>query len=323
MRLGTITLPDAANRRAAALIAGDCVLDLATAGELLAAAGHPIDREALPLLKGGVTSGAWYAPEGLALARTIAAGESRIIEPATHPLSAVAVGPPVPAPRTFLATGRNYMDHVREGQRIWAARGKKVETAAFPTAFVKLATSIITDGEAIVLPPGVENVDYEIELAVVIGKPAFRVPIEQALDHVAGYTICNDLGARKIQHAEMEHQIGIVLSKNFPTFAPLGPWLVTADEVGDPQSLDLRLTVNGETRQQASTSDMIFPVARLVSYWSQVGLAPGDIISTGTPAGVAVGRPDPGPFYLRDGDVVAAEISRVGTLRNPVRRAPE
>lgn len=231
----------------------------------------------------------------------------------------VRIGPPVPCPSKFIAAGRNYMDHLREGQRIWKERGKDIQKASFPTAFAKFSSAIIGDGDCIVVPSGVENVDYEIELVVVIGEPALNVSREEALRHAAGYTICNDVASRKIQIAEMEHQIGIVLAKNFPTFAPLGPWMVTSDEIADPQHLDIELRVNGDTRQHANTSDMIFSVAELISYWSQLGLQTGDMITTGTPSGVALARPNPADFYLQDGDRIEASIERIGTLRNVVK----
>ena len=225
----------------------------------------------------------------------------------------------MPRPGKIIAVGRNYLDHVREGQQVWAARGRKVEIPKFPSAFGKFPSSICAPNSPIVIAPGVEAVDYEVELAVVIGSAAHQVSVEVALSHVAGYTICNDIGARRIQLAEMEQQIGIVLAKNFPTFAPLGPWLVTTDEIPDPQQLAISLRVNCEIRQDAHTRDMIFSVAALVSYWSQTGLEPGDVISTGTPAGVALGRAEPERFYLRAGDIVSARIEGIGELTNPVQ----
>jgi 2-keto-4-pentenoate hydratase/2-oxohepta-3-ene-1,7-dioic acid hydratase in catechol pathway len=224
--------------------------------------------------------------------------------------------PPVLRPGKIIATGRNYMDHVREGQELWAKRGKTVAIPTFPTAFAKYPSSLAAHEAPIVIPPGFDDVDYEIELAVVIGKAVRDVDEANALDCVAGYTICNDVGARGIQRKEMEQQIGIVLAKNFPTFAPMGPWLATADEIPDPQNLELRLTVDGDVRQHASTSDMIFPVRHLISYFSRMGLYPGDIIITGTPSGVALARENPAAYYLRPGQVVAVEIERIGTLRN-------
>ncbi len=310
MKLGTIASPGTDLWRAAAYLPGNRVLNLAAAAVVL---GEPAG-----ILVTGVENGAWLGEEGRALARKILAASDPVLAPATYDLAAIRIGPPVPRPRSFIAAGRNYGDHLREGQRIWAERGKKVEKAEFPTAFVKLASAIIPHGDAIRIPEGVDCVDYEIELVAVIGKPAFGVSVARALDYVAGYTICNDVGARRIQRYEMEHQIGLTLSKNFPSFAPLGPWMTTADEIPDPQTLDIRMTVNGETRQHANTSDMIFAVADLVSYWSRVGLQPGDMITTGTPSGIALARPNPELFYLKPGDVAEAAIAGIGALRNPV-----
>jgi len=190
---------------------------------------------------------------------------------------------PVARPGKIIAVGRNYMDHVREGQEIWAKRGRNVETPTFPTAFAKFPSSMCGPYDDVLLPEGHDDIDYEVELAVVIGERALNTSSQTALDHVAGYMICNDLAARAIQRKEMEAQIGITLAKNFPTFAPMGPWLTTPDDVGDPQSLRLVLEVDGDVRQDASTSGMMFPVAELIAYWSRVGLERGDIIITGTP----------------------------------------
>jgi 2-keto-4-pentenoate hydratase/2-oxohepta-3-ene-1,7-dioic acid hydratase in catechol pathway len=323
MRLGTFRREGEQNWRSAAFLWGARVLDLAVAADALRARGQALDGAAVARLTHGAANGTWLDQAGLALVRAIMAAERDWPAPAIAPETKIKIGPPVPRPRTFIAAGRNYMDHLREGQKIWAARGKKVEQASFPTAFIKLSSSIVAQGDPILLPLGVEDVDYEIELVAVIGRPAYRVSESDALDYVAGYTICNDIGARRIQRAEMEHQIGIVMAKNFKSFAPLGPWLVTADEIPDPQALDVRLTVDGEERQHASTADMIFSVAKLVSYWSSLGLEPGDMITTGTPAGVALARPDPAPFYLKDGNRVEASIERIGTLANRVQQARE
>jgi 5-carboxymethyl-2-hydroxymuconate isomerase len=313
MKLGTFRRDGTSPWRSAARLDDGRVLDLAVAA--VASGEDPA------IFTAGAGDGSWLNREGLARVRRILASPAAALDTAAHDPAHVAIGPPVPRPYSFIAAGRNYGDHLREGQRIWAERGKKVERAAHPTAFVKLGSAIIADGEAIRIPRGVDNVDYEIELVAVIGHPAFEVTRDAALDYVAGYTICNDVGARRIQRFEMEHQIGLTLSKNFPSFAPLGPWLVTADEIPDPQILDIELKVNGESRQKANTADMIFPIAELVSYWSRVGLQPGDMITTGTPAGVALARPEPARFYLKPGDIVEATIERIGTLRNPVAAA--
>ena len=226
---------------------------------------------------------------------------------------------PVARPGKIIAVGRNYMDHVREGQEIWAKRGRKVEVPTFPTAFAKFPSSICGPYDEVIIPEGHDDIDYEVELAVVIGEPVKDVPRERALDCVAGYMICNDLAARGIQRREMEAQIGITLAKNFPTFAPMGPWLTTSDDVGDPQALQVTLEVDGDVRQDANTSDMIFPVDELIAYWSRVGLRRGDILITGTPSGVALARENPEEYYLRSGQLVVARIEKLGEIRNRMR----
>ncbi|MEX0923479.1 MAG: fumarylacetoacetate hydrolase family protein [Rhodovibrionaceae bacterium] len=261
---------------------------------------------------------AWLTPEGLGLLAQLDAGHTDLdLSPAD--LGAWRLGPPVPCPGKIVAVGRNYMDHVREGQEIWKKRGKTVEIPKFPSAFAKFPSSLTGPRDEIPLPEGLDDVDYEIELAVVIGSPALNVAKEDALGHVAGYAICNDVAARGIQRREMEAQIGITLAKNFPGFAPLGPWLTTADVVDDPQNLRVTLEVDGEVRQDANTSDMMFSVAELIAYWSPMGLEPGDILITGTPSGVALAREEPDKYYLRSGQLVTARIEGLGELRNPVR----
>ena len=320
MRLGTFTAPPSTRLRPAVFLDGDIVVDLLAAAERwrgeLASEGL---RDPLRTLE-ECADGAWLSHKGVAFVRTLMLSEARSTDkPDRLPRASIRIGPPIARPGKFIAAGRNYGAHLRESQAIWAARGRKVEGATFPTAFVKLSSAIIATDECIVIPPQVEAVDYEIELVVVIGQAAHNVPLDGALDYVAGYTICNDVGARHIQKQEMEQQIGLTMSKNFPSFAPLGPWMVTADEIPDPQSLSLTLRVNNGVRQQANTQDMIFNVAALVSYWSRLGLAPGDMISTGTPSGVALAMPEPEKYYLKPGDVVEATIERIGTLRNIVR----
>lgn len=272
---------------------------------------------ALPVALSDPFGNRWLAPEGLA---RLAEVEARMDESGAAPADPAEwrFGPPVPRPGKIIAAGRNYMDHVREGQEIWAKRGRKVEIPQFPTAFAKFPSSLTGPYDPLCIPEGINDLDYEIELAVVIGTAALNVTAERALEHVAGYAVCNDAGVRGIQRREMEAQIGIVLAKNFPGFAPMGPWLTTADSVGDPQALQLTLEVDGDVRQDANTADMMFPVAELIAYWSRTGLQAGDILITGTPSGVALARDEPGKYYLRSGQTVVARIEKLGELRNPV-----
>jgi 2-keto-4-pentenoate hydratase/2-oxohepta-3-ene-1,7-dioic acid hydratase in catechol pathway len=317
VRLGFVTTASDPRLRAVAYPEPSGVLDLAAAAERLR------DAHVAALCSGDLHDHAWLTESGLAHIQQLLQRraelptdcEAWLVPDAVHP------APPVPRPGKFIAVGRNYADHLRESQEIWAASGHEVLQPSFPTAFTKYTTSLIGDGAAIVIPDGVDWIDYEIELVVVIGKPAKDVTAATALRHVAGYTICNDIGARRIQRAEMAQQVGIVMAKNFPTFAPLGPMFVSADEIPDPQALDLRLTVNGDMRQEANTRDMIFGVAELIAYFSRLGLEVGDMITTGTPAGVALARPEPERFYLQPGDLVAASIEGLGTLNNVVSAA--
>jgi len=281
--------------------------------EIAVAAGIELDNDLIDPLRHD-----WLQPDNLhRLAEMFAAGATDSIKPLD--IREWQLAEPVPRPGKIIAVGRNYMDHVREGQEIWARRGRKIEIPEFPSAFAKFATSLCGPHDDIIIPEGLNDIDYEIELAVVIGKPALNVSEEQALSHVAGYTICNDFATRGIQRREMEAQIGITLSKNFPTFAPMGPWFTSADAIGDPQSLQLTLEVDGDVRQHANTADMIFPVKKLIAYWSRVGLETGDILITGTPSGVALARENPQEFFLRRGQLVVARIEKLGELRNRMR----
>ena len=207
---------------------------------------------------------------------------------------------PVPRPGKILAVARNYPAHADEQQ---AARPEE------PVLFLKASSAVIGSGDEIVLPRASREVDYEGELAVVIGRAAHEVPPLHALEYVAGYTVANDVSARDWQGVRGQHFIG----KSFDGFAPLGPCLVTADEIPDPQDLALCTRVSGETLQSARTKEMSFPVAELIAFASQITtLEPGDVLLTGTPAGVGKARKP--PRWLRDGDVVEVEIERIGVL---------
>jgi len=208
-------------------------------------------------------------------------------------------------PGKIVAIGLNYMDHVRESG---------AEPPAKPLVFTKFTTSLIGDGEEIRIPKGLtERVDWEVELAVVIDRDARNVSEADALSYVRGYTVANDVSARDLQFADVQW----VRAKSLDTFCPLGPVLVTADEIPDPQALRLICRVNGEVMQDANTDLMIFGVAELISFCSRsFTLEPGDVILTGTPWGC-------GEFMepkrsLAAGDVVECEIEGIGTLRNPV-----
>ncbi len=223
-----------------------------------------------------------------------------------RPIERPALAAPVPRPGKIVAIGRNYREHAEEGGR---------EVSAEPIIFAKYPTSVVGP-EAVVSWRAslTAKVDYEAELAVVIGRRAREVPESDALDVVLGYTCLNDVSARDLQFGDGQYTRG----KSLDTFCPMGPELVTTDEIPDPQRLGIRCIVNGEVRQSSTTAMMVFPVAELVAFASRAfTLEPGDVIATGTPAGVGhFAKP---PRYLGDGDEMAVEIDGIGTLRNTCR----
>jgi 2,4-diketo-3-deoxy-L-fuconate hydrolase len=215
------------------------------------------------------------------------------------------LGCPLAGIGKIVCIGLNYTDHAEE---------VKMALPKEPTLFIKANSAISGPADPIARPRGAVKLDYEVELVAVIGRAARGVDEGRALRHVAAYCLMNDVSERAFQ---MEHGGGTTKGKSCDTFAPIGPWLVTADEIADPQALGLWTTVNGERRQQGSTRDMVFPVRQLVSYVSRfMSLQPGDLLSTGTPAGVGHGaRP---PRYLDDGDAVGMGIDGLGTQQHRV-----
>ncbi len=219
-------------------------------------------------------------------------------------LDSVVLGPPVPDPDKIVCLGLNYRDHAEEAG---------LDLPVAPMLFAKFRNSLIGPEDSIVVPAVTERVDYEAELAVVVGRRATRIASEDALDHVAGVMAFNDVSARDLQLQTSQWTAG----KALDTFAPCGPAIVSLDEIDDLQRLAVRTRVNGRTVQDGNTADMIFPVAETIAWLSSVmTLEPGDIIATGTPAGVGFKR-EP-PVLLVHGDVVEVEIDGIGSLRNPV-----
>jgi 2-keto-4-pentenoate hydratase/2-oxohepta-3-ene-1,7-dioic acid hydratase in catechol pathway len=220
----------------------------------------------------------------------------------TVPLSSVQLLSPLLRPPRIFCVGLNYQDHATES---------KMVVQAVPTIFMKLASAITGPDGDIVLPANSTQPDYEAELAVVIGQSAKNVTRDNWRECVFGYTILNDVSARDVQLATSQWTLG----KSFPTFCPIGPWVVTADELTDPHSLDVTLTIGGETLQQANTRDLIFDIPAVLGYISAiVPLEPGDIVSTGTPQGVGLGRTP--QRWMRPGEEVAIEVSGIGRLVN-------
>jgi 2-keto-4-pentenoate hydratase/2-oxohepta-3-ene-1,7-dioic acid hydratase in catechol pathway len=224
------------------------------------------------------------------------------------PRASIRLVAPVPRPRKVICIGLNYRDHAAEAGLPIPER---------PLFFSKFPTSVVGPGDAIEIPPGSVQVDYEAELGVVIGRRARMVSRERALDHVLGYTNVNDVSARDFQFADGQWQRG----KSPDTFCPMGEAIVSPDEVGDPHNLAIRLRVNGKTLQDSRTDQLVFGVDVLISFLSQtITLEPGDLIATGTPPGVGFARKP--PIFLQAGDEVEVEIEGLGILRNGVR-APE
>lgn len=220
------------------------------------------------------------------------------------PLAAARLRAPIPRPGKIVCVGRNYAEHAREF-------GSEAPTQ--PIFFLKSNNTICGPGEPVMLPPNSNQVDYEAELAVVIARGGKNIPEAEAYEHIAGYMIMNDVTARDMQAQDKQWFRG----KSCDTFAPTGPWIVTRDEVPDPHSLRISLTLNGQTMQDSSTSHMIFNVPYLVSYLSQtLTWEVGDILSTGTPEGVGAHRTP--PVFLKPGDTVSITVERIGTLTNPV-----
>jgi 2-keto-4-pentenoate hydratase/2-oxohepta-3-ene-1,7-dioic acid hydratase in catechol pathway len=288
MKLATFTHGGATR---VGVVTGEAVVDLA-------AAAASLPRDLIGFLEAG--------PAALEAARRAeASGRARL------PLASVALRAPVLRPPKFLAIGLNYADHIAE------ARPAGYEAPTHPIFFNKQSTCAIGHGEAIHVPRASHRVDYEGELAFVIGRRCRHVPRERAHEVVAGFTICNDVSVRDWQRRTPTMTMG----KSFDTHGPLGPWLVTPDEVGDPHALGIRTWVNGELRQDGNTKQLIFDCwAQIEHLTTAFTLEVGDVISTGTPAGVG-GAMNP-PKWLRAGDRVRIEIEKIGALENPVVDEP-
>ncbi|MFE3162740.1 fumarylacetoacetate hydrolase family protein [Streptomyces sp. NPDC059224] len=246
--------------------------------------------------------------DGPALGRVRAAAEAGEL-PALD-ADGLRIGPPVGRIGKIVCIGLNYHDHARE---------TGAEPPAEPVIFFKAADTVVGPDDTVLVPRGSVKTDWEVELAVVIGRTArYLTDDEDPLAYVAGYAVAHDVSEREFQ---IERGGTWDKGKNCETFNPFGPWLVTADEVGDPQGLSLKLWVNGELKQDGTTAEQIFPVAEVVRYVSRfMVLHPGDVINTGTPAGVALGAPEPKPF-LRGGDVVELEIAGLGRQRQEFKNA--
>ena len=306
MRIATFKTQDATDDTPRpGLVVGDAVVDLGRAlktADVVSLIRKFADlRGALDELAGGRVEGG-------------APGEARIDR------ARVKLCPPVERPGKIVCLAGNYREHITESGYVAPGRTDVITQQLF----LKPSTCLVGDGDEILIESNNVRVGWETELAVVIGRRGKNIAAGDALDHVFGYTILNDVSERGLNSRvenrrlrELDRFFDWLAGKWFDTFAPCGPWIVTADEVGDPHDLDIKLHVNGRLRQQGNTRDMIFNVAEQISYASSImTLEPGDVISTGTPAGAGLGG---GDTSLGDGDELACEIEKIGTLRNRVR----
>jgi len=266
---------------------------------------------------GKVRPGSWMEEANLVVDLTgagcadtlavIASGISNIVSPGAYPgykLSDVRLHAPLANPPRIFAIGLNYRQHAIEA---------KLTLPDFPVVFFKMPPSIVGPGDNIVLPKNSVEPDYEAELAFVIGKGGYRIPASAWKEHVYGYTIVNDVSARDIQRSTSQWS----LAKSFPSFCPMGPAIVTADEIADPHSLAISLSIDGEMLQNSTTRELVFKVPELIEYISSITpLLPGDVVSTGTPSGVGMGRTP--KRWLKAGESVTVSVERLGSLTNPV-----
>ena len=298
MRLITFA-PTAKSRPRLGLLDAGSVLDLTSA------AGAPkIPGDMLSLIEAG--------SPGLKKVARLAAEAPRH---ARKPLASVRLLAPIPQPRrNIMCLGLNYADHARESAE---ARGREVKLPAHPIFFTKATHTVIGPFDDTTFEARVsEQMDWEVELGVVIGKMGKNIPRERAMEYVFGYTVINDISARDLQSNHQQFFKG----KSLDGTCPMGPWIVTVDEVPDPQALALRCRVNGVTKQDSNTSGMIFTVPAIVESLSRgMTLEPGDVIATGTPSGVGFARTP--PEFLKAGDVVECEVEGIGTIKNRVNIA--
>ncbi|AJF00514.1 fumarylacetoacetate hydrolase family protein [Pandoraea apista] len=294
--------------RAALVLSGEQLFDLANAarlvfdGALPAWATLPVD---------GLI--AQWPDVSLELDRFAAKAEAKRGEMRPLTIGANDILPPVRPQRVFCAAS-NFVEHANEMGTVLAAKADSQ-----PYVFLKPNTSVIGQNDVVRMPAASQQVDWEIELGAVIGQTTRNISVERALDCVAGYTVVNDVSARDLNmRTDFPFKFDWFRGKCFDTFAPIGPWIVPANQIPDPQDVHMRLKVNDDVMQNGSTAEMIFNVREQIAYLSTIlTLQPGDVIATGTPTGVGMGR----GIYLKPGDVMEAHIAGIGTLRNPVAAA--
>ncbi|MEJ8569759.1 fumarylacetoacetate hydrolase family protein [Elongatibacter sediminis] len=270
--------------------------------DLHAASGGELPNAMIPFLELGEA--------GMARARELAAAGGDLLSADDIELQA-----PVPRPGKIMHTSCNFSAHLEElttwQEPEWQSHNWSDFHFEHPTGFLEAPSSVVPHGASVKIPHFTQQLDYEIEIGVIIGKKGFRIPKEEAFDYVAGLTIFNDLSARDIQAREHSNMV-ILLGKSFDGSCPLGPYLVTMDEIDDPDNMKLNLTLNGEERQNSSTANMVYKIAEMVAWWSNTTLEPGDVLTTGSPPGVISGMRD--PVYLKPGDQIDCTVEHLGTL---------
>ncbi len=299
MKLLTFRPPRGRTDHFGALLSNGKVLDISALKR-----GRGMPKTLLACIQGGAKALGNVAQAVAAAEQQLAAGQ---LPAEMVALADVTLRPPV-VPGKIMAVGKNYSDHAAEVGGVAYSR---------PSGFIKHVDTVIADGETVRKPAWTDTLDYENELAVVIADNCEQVPAEEAYDHVFGYTIMVDMSARETQYAERKEG-NIMIGKNFPTAAPLGPWIVTRDEIPDPHNLHLTTRVNGEVRQDANTGMQIHKIPQQIAWYSHAGFQAGDIVSTGTPSGVAAGYKGEGSWYLKHGDVLECEIEKIGKLTNTI-----
>lgn len=286
---------------------GHRILDIESGSRV---AGEPLPSTMKALLREG--RGALSRVQALAKAAQSNAGR---YSAAMHEERAIRFLPPVPDPDKFLCVGKNYRAHLEELERNDLIKEKPQE----PTAFVKINSCLVGHNAKVARPHGITRLDYEPELVFVIGRRALGVSGDDALDYAVGVTLLNDLTDRDLQKREVASGSRFWTAKNIPGFGPLGPEIVTLDEIADPYDLWITCAVNGEERMRVNTRDQIWKLGDILGYFAKhIAFEPGDMFSTGAPGGVAVGKPDAEALYLKPGDVVDCSIEGVTTLRTTI-----
>lgn len=302
MRLASFRIRQCSEATIGAFI-DDCYVDLASM------TGGAIARDMKAFLETG-SAGMKRAHDVLSNLGSVESGQMNV-----YSANEIELQAPVPRPGKIIHTACNFDEHLEEltgwDQPEWQSHNWGDFHFEHPTGFLEAPSSVVPSGAKVAVPHFTQQLDYEIEIGIIIGRPAFRVSVADAMDYVAGYTIFNDLSARDIQAREHSNKV-VLLGKSFNGSCPFGPHLVTPDQLSDPHNLKMTLTVNGEVRQDSNTANMHYKTAELVSWWSNTTLEPGDIITSGSPPGVAAGMAIPN--WLEPGDVVNATVAELGSL---------